>query len=435
MATGLISKRSVDALQPATKDQYLWDEEVSGFGLKVTPKGARVYLLQYRMGGRGSPTRRFTIGKHGVWTPDEAKKEARKLRQLVDTGTDPQQAQVDRLRAQAERKRQEEVLGFGSYADRFLKEYGIAEWRPGTYKNVEAIFRGHVKPKLGPLSLLSIERSDITAMLDSIPREKQALRRSAYAYTRKLFGWAVSRGDLDKSPMDGMKPPAAVADRERVLKDGELRLVWLASEQVNGLFGHLVRLLALTGQRRDEVAGMSWQELDRGAHLWTIPGARTKNGLEQLVPLSGAAMAELDALAGQKGFGEDERAWPRKGFVISKNGVRPFSGFSKCKLAIDAAMKDIASNSLDTESDDWRDWRLHDLRRTLTTGMQRLGIRFEVTESVLNHSSGSKAGVAGVYQRHDWKTEKRLALMAWARHVEKLISPNSNIVQLASHRA
>lgn len=441
MAVGHISKSTVDAVAKGERDQYLWDDEIPGFGLKVTPKGARVYLLQYRMGGRGSPTRRYTIGKHGgVWTPDEARKQAKKLRQMVDTGTDPQQAQIERVKAAAERRRQEQVLGFSAYADRFLEEYGQAEWRPGTYKNVESIFRSYVKPKLGGLSLLAIARSDVTAMLDSIPREKQALRRSAYAYARKLFGWAVSRGDIEKSPMEGMKPPAAVADRERILRDDELRLIWLASEQVNGLFGRQVRLLTLTGQRRDEVAEMAWPELNRIARLWTIPGARTKNGLEHLVPLSDAVMAELDELAGQTDVPEADRKWPRKGFVISADGKKPYSGFSKSKRAIDAAMKEIAAKEAaeaGREREDWQDWRLHDLRRTLTTGMQRLGIRFEVTEAVLNHSSGAKAGVAGVYQRHDWKEEKRAALEAWARHVGSLLkgSEASNVVALDARRA
>ena len=421
MAVGTITKRTVDALKKGEADQYLWDDEVSGFGLKVTPKNARTYILQYRMGGRGTPTKRFTIGRHGTWTPEEARKEAKRLRQMVDRGIDPQAEQVARLVAEQERQRRGEAFAFSAYVDRFLEQYGKREWRAGTYDGAEANFRLYVKPQLGKSSLLDITRADVTAMLDTIPVEKPALRRSVYAYTRKLFAWAVGRGDLEKSPMDGMSAPSTVASRDRVLGDPELRLVWLASKEVNGLYGRLVRLLLLTGQRRDEVSEAEWAELDRDARLWTIPGARTKNGLVQLVPLSDAVVEELDALAGAK-------EWPRKGLLLSSNGKTSFSGFSKCKAALDKEMKALAEK----DGMEWQAWKLHDLRRTLATGMQRLGIRFEVTEAVLNHVSGSKAGVAGVYQRHDWKDEKRAALDAWARHIASILAPagSSNVVQL-----
>jgi integrase len=411
MAVGSITKRAVDALKPGQAEQYLWDDEVSGFGLKVTPKGGRTYLLQYRMGGRGTPTRRFTIGKHGTWTPEEARKEARRLRQMVDRGVDPQQAMVDRLRAAEEQKRQAVAFDFAAYVGRFLAEYGKANWRPGTYRVAEMNLRKHVVPQLAGKSLFSIRRTDITAMLDAIPSEQKSVRRSAYAYTRKLFSWAVARGDLEKSPVDGMQTPAAVASRDRVLSDGELRSIWTAAEATTGPFGPLVKLLLLTGQRRDEVAVMGWDEVDRSAKMWTIPAARTKNGREHLVPLSDPAIAVLDVMAGST-------EWPRAGHVFT-TGNKPFSSFSKSKATLDEATG-VAG------------WRLHDLRRTLTTGLQRLGIRFEVTEAVLNHVSGAKAGVAGVYQRHDWKDEKRAALEAWARHIESFLHPQdqTNVVTL-----
>lgn len=425
MPVGHITKRSVDALKPSGQDLFIWDDEVSGFGLKVTPNGRRTYILQYRMGGRGSPTRRYTIGRHGTWTPDEARAEARKLRQLVDRGNDPQEA--DR-----ERQRQEVDLAFGPYMERFLEQYGKPNWGDGTYASAESNLRRFVAPVLGRKSLPSITRRDIQEVFDKLPVGKPALPRNVFAHSRKLFGWAVERGDLTRSPFEGMKSPPAVASRERVLTDGELRLVFLGADTLDSPFRALVRLLARLGQRRDEVAAMPWSELDRAQALWTIPGSRTKNGETQLVPLSTTDIADLDAIAA------GER-WPRKGFVLSTNGKTAISGFSKIKARLDAAMLDIAKEEAKKAGEDIDEvsldpWRFHDLRRTLATGMQRLGVRFEVTEAILNHVSGSKAGVAGVYQRHHWSDEKRSALAAWSAHIEVVLTgkDESNVVPFAA---
>ncbi|MEO8455253.1 MAG: integrase arm-type DNA-binding domain-containing protein [Sphingomicrobium sp.] len=430
MAVGRISKRSVDALKPGQADLFLWDDEVSGFGLKLTPNGRLSYILQYRMGGRGTPTRRYTIGRHGTWTPDEARTEAKRLRQIVDRGNDPQQA--DR-----ERQRQEVDLAFGSYLDRFLEQYGKNNWSAGTYGSAESNLRRFVKPVLGRKSLPSIARRDIQDVFDKLPAGKPALPRNVFAHTRKLFAWAVERGDLERSPFDGMKSPPSVASRERVLTDAELRLALLAADKLDAPFRALVRLLARLGQRRDEVAAMEWAELDRSAALWTIPGRRTKNGETQIMPLSAADIADLDAIAGADPAAETVR-WPRKGYVLTTNGKTPISGFSKTKARLDDEMLKIAREDAKKAGEDVEDvtlepWRLHDLRRTLATGMQRLGVRFEVTEAILNHVSGSKAGVAGVYQRHHWTDEKRSALAAWERHLAALLAPSTerdNVVVL-----
>jgi integrase len=429
MATGRISKRSVDALQPGPMDQFLWDDEVPGFGLKVTPQGRRTYVLQYRMGGRCAPTRRYTIGRHGVWTPDEARGDAKRLRKLVDQGVDPHAA--DR-----ERQRTEVDLAFDVYLDRFLEQYGKVNWAAGTYGSAKSNLDRYVKKVLDRKPLPSITRRDVQEVLDKLPKGKPALPRNVFAHTRKLFSWAVERGDIERSPFEGMKSPSAVASRERVLSDEELRLVWLGSETLDAPFGALVRLLMRLGQRRDEVAGMQWPELDRERALWTIPGSRTKNGETQLVPLGADDVAALDVLAGCADEPEKERRWPRKGYVLTTNGKTPISGFSKTKTRLDAAMLALARK--DDPEATIEPWRFHDLRRTLATGMQRLGVRFEVTEALLNHVSGSKAGVAGVYQRHNWAEEKRTALAAWARHLTAICSRRrevSNIVALAERRA
>jgi integrase len=204
--------------------------------------------------------------------------------------------------------------------------------------------------------------------------------------------------------MEGLAGPPAASARDRVLSDEELAALWQATGSIGHPFGPLFRLLILTGQRREEVAGMDWSELDRETASWLIRSYRTKNRKAQLVPLSGVAVEIVDKLA-------DDQEWPRSGYLFSTTGKTPVSGFSKAKRRLDELMAELLDERFSP-------WRAHDVRRTVATGLQRLGIRFEVTEAILNHVSGSRSGVAGVYQRYDWAFEKRGALDAWAAHVE-----------------
>ena len=402
MASGKVAKRSVDAVKAGPSDAYLWDDELRGFGLKVTPAGKKVYLLQYRMGGRGAATRRVTIGTHGSpWTPATARNEAERLLVLVRQGRDPADEKKERRRIEVE-------LAFEPYAAKFLADYGKKTWRPGTYGNAESNLRRFVTPVLKRKALPLIRRSDVSAIFDGLPAASPALPRNIFALVRKLFGWAVERGDIDRSPLEGFKGPPNVASRDRVLSDAELNLVWSGSGKLGDPFGTLVRVLLTTGQRREEAAAMDWRELSQSTGEWNIPAGRAKNGTAHTVPLNALALSILNERAGKD-------HWPKKGLIFSTTGKTPISGFSKAKARLD---KLVAEANEDEAIDPWR---LHDLRRTLATGLQRLGVRFEVTEAVLNHVSGSKSGVAGVYQRHDWKQEKRDALDAWAAHIERVL--------------
>jgi integrase len=166
-------------------------------------------------------------------------------------------------------------------------------------------------------------------------------------------------------------------------------------------------LLILTGQRREEVAGMTWAEVSDDFSSWTIPASRAKNGATHIVPTSEPARELL-------------RSLPQINELVFPGLRGPFNGWSKAKSALDA-------------KSGVTDWRLHDLRRTVATGLQRLGVRLEVTEQVLNHVSGSRAGIVGVYQRHDFANEKRAALEAWGSHVEAIVegrTPESNVLKL-----
>ena len=431
MATGKITKDKVDALVKGTGDLFLWDDKLSGFGVKVTPAGAKVYLLQYRVGGRGNPTRRYTIGKHGPLTPDQARTRAKQLASMVEHGIDPRQAEDDEKAAKAEAQRQADEtarivgeLTFTKQVDIWLKEYAV-DHRDRTVGQARSIVALYLRPALGDKPLPHITRADLQAIIDAIPLRSRANRLAVYAYASIFFRWAAERGTIAKSPVKSMAKPPAPKARNRVLTDDEIAAVWNGAATLSGPYGTFYRFLMLTGQRRDEVAGMKWPELDRARASWTIPADRAKNGKTHIVPLAPIIIAELDALslAGQikaKADKADAATWPKAGPVLTTDGATSIRSYSKAKIALDKAIAETRATK--EHPTPIPAWRVHDLRRTLATGLQKLGIRLEVTEAALNHLSGSRAGIVAVYQQHDWAAEKRDALRGWAAAVLAIVA-------------
>lgn len=489
MTTAFITKRAVDACQPGDRQFVLWDggeRAVKGFGLLVLPTGSKSYVYQFRLGGRAGRLRRYTIGKHGSpWTPDSAREHAKKLAEQVRLGIDPIDAMRneitarERARSHAEDEaRRNRELAFTAYASDFLRLGLKSTTRKRTREGYASTLANHISPVLGGKPLPFIRKADIVRVMDRIPVGQPAVRRITFAVMRMLFNWALGRGDIAASPLEGMNAPPLVASRDRVLSDYELAIALRAAGQMEAPFGPLYQMLFATGQRREEVAGMKWTELDREAALWTLPGTRAKNGEANLVPLNRHAIAALDraaasvavdlallelereaAKAGRKvrpaervsvaqkaegvalaELATDKRKWPSRGLVLTSTGETHVSGYSRAKARLDALMlaearRDAAEAGDDPEAVELAPWRVHDARRTLATGLQRLGIRFEVTEAVLNHVSGaSRGGVAAVYQRHGWGPEKRAALDAWATHCHRLVSPPDGTVNVVELR-
>lgn len=446
MPSGTISKRTVDAAKAGPKDWFLWDDDLPGFGLKVTPAGGKTYVFQYRIAIPGSAERtaakRYTIGKHGKLTPDQARKRAKELAVLVAQGVDPRQQELDVIAAkeaaadaEAERARIEGELVFEKVAAVWLDHYENEKGRrPSSVRQATLIVKRHLEPTLKGKPMPHITRADIQAVLDGIPVRQRGIRRSIFAYASIFFGWALRRGDIPENPLACMVKPEAPKARDRVLSDEELTSIWKGTDALDAPFGSFFRLLILTGQRRSEVAGLNWLELDRSSATWIIPADRAKNDVAHLVPLTDSTIAELDAiaLAGQvkaEVKEPDAKRWPKSGYVLPTSRGTAITGFSKPKRALDAAI------AKERNGEALPDWRIHDLRRTLATGLQRLGVRFEVTEAVLNHVSGAKSGVAGIYQRHDWQAEKRAALDAWATHVERLLKQEEKDSKVVPIRA
>jgi integrase len=401
MGTIKLTKRSIETLVKSGKEQLWWDSELRGFGMKVTTKGTKIFVVQYRMGGRGAVTRRYTIGNLEPWDVPTARAEAERLLRLVASGKDPQQIEKDRQRDEID-------LAFPKYAERFLADYGARHWRPRTFQSRAADLRRWVVPALKTKSLPTITRRDIARVFDGLPVDFPALPRNVFAVTRKLFSWAQQRGDIARSPCEGMKSPRAVPSRERVLDDEELMLIAAMSFSLGEPFCSFVHMLLLTGQRRDEVASMTWDELDQESGEWRIPGRRTKNGKDHVIPLGELAIRSLNHVA-------QRDRWPRRGLVFSTTGTTPISGFSRMKKRLDGWVRRMADHRVISE------WRLHDFRRTMATNLQRLGVRFEVTEALLNHVGSARSGVAGVYQRYDWHSEKRKAIKDWDERIQEMV--------------
>ncbi len=430
MGTGRITKRAVEAVQtpPAGKRAYLWDDQLKGFGVMVTPTGARSYLVQYRIGGRGQPTRRYTIGKHGSpWTADKARERATDLLELVRKKVDPMDADRASLAAAVETKAEAERLAVASYVETFIRLHAERK-KLRSVGDIRSVFRRDIVPHLGAKSLKALRRSEIQACLDLVGERSGSAANKAHKWLRKMLAFAVNRGDLAASPMEGMGPPHLEGRRQRVLRGPELVVVWQAAGDAGEPWASFLRLLLLLGQRLREVAEMRWEEVDLATATWIIPAGRTKNAREHLVPLPPQAVAILESVQPDKA--------QRKGVVFSTNGRSPISGFSKLKTRLDRLIQERVKQSGDLPLP-LEPWVFHDLRRSVATGCQALGFPIEHTEAVLNHVSGKRGGLAAVYQLHEYRDEKTASLNAWARHVEALLSSDTKgrVVPIQAARA
>jgi integrase len=398
--------RSVEAIKPGPVRQEIPDSFLPGLYLIQQPSGAKSWAVRYRH--QGTP-RKLTLGAYPALGLKDARQLAGKALRGVAEGRDPGREKILARAAKAD--------SVDRTVEDFLERHVRRSNRPRTAQETERLLRQHVLPRWRGRMVHEITRRDVLDALDRVVDGGAPIAANrVLAAVRKFFNWCVARDILAASPCAGVKPPTAERARDRVLSDDELRLVWQAADKLGGTFGPLVKLLALTGQRRDEVAGLRWDELDLDARLWTLRPARTKNNQPHEVPLSKAALAVLKNVP-------HVAASP---FVFTTNGgASPASGYSKNKRRLDALLPG-----------DMPSWRLHDLRRSCASGMARLGINLPVIEKVLNHASGSFAGIVGVYQRHSFANEKRAALEAWGNFVSALVEskPASKVVRLRGKR-
>jgi len=292
----------------------------------------------------------------------------------------------------------------------FLELHAYRKTRLNSAKSTEYSFNRFVLPAWRGRKVADIARREIIDLVESVAADTPYAGNRLLAALSKFFSWLVARDVIAMSPAAGVERPHREVARERVLDDDELRRLWRACED-EGPFGAALRLMILTGTRRNEVSAMPWEELHENRQLWLLPAERTKNDRPHAIPLPTQARAIIESRPQING----------SAFVFTIDGRRPIVGWAKVKreISIKAGLNP-------------KSWRLHDLRRTCASGMQRLGTPVPVVEKALNHVSGTFRGIVATYQRHTYAEEIRVALQAWADHVEELVSgrKSSKVVRI-----
>ena len=382
-----LTKSAIDALPTLETDVVYWDLGGPGFGVKVTPKGRKVFIVLYRTGGAGSTLRKYTIGPYGRVTLHQARLAAQKVFAAKLEGRDPA-AEKKKAKQRIVADRVDDLLE-SFIAQRLSQNRSAGE--------ISRLLRREFGQPWSGKSIHEITKRDVVEVVAAIQqRGAPGAANKALKSIKTFLRWCVGRAVLDQSPAEGVPLPTKVAARDRVLTDQELAEVILAARKMDGPYGRIVELLALTGQRREEVAGMRWDELDVARRIWTLPKSRTKNAKEHVVHLSEQSINVL------------MRADKRGPFVFSVLGTKPYNEFSRSKRHLDG-LSGVAG------------WRLHDLRRSCVSGMARLGVAPHVADKILNHQTGTISGVAAVYQRHEFLSERRQALDLWGAHVGEIL--------------
>jgi len=370
-----LSDLTVKRAKPPTNGQVdIFDAGYPGFALRVSYGGGKSWVYFYRIGGR---LRRRSLGTYPAVTLAEARQLWRDAKHQVSLGRDPGWQRAS-------------DLNFESVAREWLKR-DQADKR--SLKEVTRIVEKELIPKWGQRSIRDIRRHDILVLSDRIAdRGATTMARRVMAYVHRLFRWAKSRDLIESNPATDLPKPGREVARDRVLTDAELAAVWKAAVEIGWPYGPAAQLLILTGARRAEIAELKWSEIH--GNTIKLSGARTKNAEPHDMPLSEQALdvlSRMPRIAGSEYvFGKPLRsgAWSNAKIKFSAAKIQP--------------------------------WRIHDLRRTVSTGMNELGTEPHIVEAVLGHTV---KGVAGVYNRAKYEAAKRAALKAWGAHVMALVQP------------
>ncbi len=403
---------------PNRKRKEIFDSDAPGLALRITDKGARSWSVYFRLADTTTGKQknlRATLGRYPSIGIAEARRQAREIRDQAAAGIDPRKA---RAMAQTKARVTAERLLFRNVSEGYIaarcqrEDSGTPKkghLKQGKY--IETIVRRRLVPAWGDRLIPEIGRldlRDVTRPLVADDKPMAAYRLHEVA--KALFYWAVNEGFLEASPFARMEAPVKKHPRDRDLKHPELKRLWAACEAKAYPFGPLVMLLALTLQRRNEVAEMQWQEIDLAKAQWVIPPERSKSKRAHIVPLSKPALQIIESLPRYLGGPY---------VFTTTEGERPVSGFSTMKVMLDKAAKIT-------------DWRLHDLRRTGRSEMARLKIDDVVAERILNHVP---RGLTKVYNRYQYLDEKGEALNLWARELQKITKPAAGEVVRLRERA
>jgi integrase len=378
---------AVLALAATETDKIYFDDEQKGFGYRLRRTSAdpavvnKSWIAQYRVGHR---SRRVLIGNGATVSAAEARGAARKILAAAALGTDPQ--------GERDERRGRDRHTFASVVSDYLAAKK-PQVRVKTFREISRYLTAasYFRPMHNtPIDVVT--RKDIASCLARIRREcGETTAVRAKAAVSAFYSWALRMGFTDSNPTIGAGDVANPESRSRVLSDAELAAIWRASRDDD--FGRIIKLLILTGCRRQEVGGMKWAELDRERDTWVIPAERVKNARSHALALPPAAWAIIDSV-------------PRRVTRDYLFGARSALGFVQWhigKSSLDARIKGVVS-----------DWNIHDIRRTVATRMADIGILPHVIEQVLNHQSGHKSGIAGIYNRSPYAREVKAALLLWS---------------------
>nr|WP_246681643.1 site-specific integrase [Methylobacterium sp. L1A1] len=370
------TNQTAAALQlPAGRDRIVvFDDDLPGFGVSLSKGGSRMWVVQYR--NALGQSKRESLGKVGLLSATDARRAAGERLARAKLGEDPH---AEKVKAKARA-----AVTYGAVVKPYLD--AVEPHLRAAYLAEAARYLRTVWKPLHKLPLHTVGRQEIAEHLAKVRRDTgpHAANRARAALSAH-FAWLVGTGAAEINPVMGVPKPAPEVKRARVLNEDEIARVLNACRDDD--FSRIVRLLLLTGQRRDEVADMAWAEIDLVGAVWSLPNERVKNGQGHDVPLSAAALQILAVMEHVEG----------RPFVFGQ-GAGGFQGFSRAKASLDKRSGVTG-------------WRLHDLRRTAATVMtERLKVLPHIVEAVLNHISGHKAGVAGIYNRALYATEKREAL-------------------------
>ena len=373
---------AIQNLKPRPAGRYeVPDPGARGLRVVVQPSGRKSFAVRYR--NAAGRARKLTLPA-GI-TLAAARKLAADALLEVAQGRDPGTAKQEARHGV--RSRADDTVE--RLAEQYIEQYAKRRTRENSWRGTVAVFRNDVLPAWGKRSVHEIRRRDVIEILEKIATDRPVMANRAKAALSRFFRWLADRDVIAASPCVGIAAPAKETPRDRVLSDDEIRRLWLAADALGGRAGTCVKLLILTGQRRSEIAGLHWDEV--GDDALTIPAARMKGRQGHTVPLSAQAAALIQSM-------------PRVGEYVFG---RPITRFARIKNALDARMGDTPH------------WTLHDARRSVASGLARIGVPVPVVEKILAHRSGTFKGIVGVYA---FLSEMAVAVQKWGDHVERVVT-------------
>ena len=368
------------------------DGLLPGLYLVVQPGGVKSWAVRFRANGK---TAKVTLGRFPAIELAKARELARDQLEAVAKGRDPA---AEKRAAKGTGQAIALPTSVGALCDLYIERHlkrNVRRW-----ENAKGEIDNHIRPRVGHLALAALTRAHVREMVREIGETYPVAANRALGRLRAVLNWAVAEDLVEANVAAGIKRPTREVPVDRILSDAELRAIWDASDGLKYPAREFARLLILSGQRRDDVRLMHWDEMDLENRAWVIPAERYKSRRSHLVPLSDAMVEILEGLPFKD----------KGGYVLSLDGGgRAYSNVQKPKAMLDKA-------ALVTS------WTWHDLRRTARTGLSRLGIREDIAARVIGHAVGGRLGAT--YNLYEFAEEKRAALKAWAQHVQGLAAGN-----------